>query len=310
MDERRIIDLHCDTLTLCRDEKLDITSDRLHINLNKLPEGYRWCQAFAIFMPDAYRGRAAVEYFNALLETYRQQMCKHRNRIRTVERLKCIDQALDCCKWAAFLTVEGGSALAGELSRVAVLYEAGVRIMTLTWNAANEIAGGAATDEGFTPFGRQAVGEMERLGMAVDVSHLSDRAFWELCEFATKPFLATHSNSRVICPHRRNLTDAMFDEIVRRGGIVGMNYYRPFIREDGEHGTVKDLLYHIHHFLERGGENTIALGSDYDGADVPDYLHGVGTVDFLVQAMLKSGIPQQVVDKILFQNARNYLANL
>jgi membrane dipeptidase len=183
-------------------------------------------------------------------------------------------------------------------------------MMTLTWNAANEIAGGADTDEGFTAFGREVVRRMEQLGMAVDVSHLSDRAFWELCEFAEKPFVASHSNARAVCGHRRNLTDDMFKEIVRRGGVVGLNYSVNFLVNGGEGAGIDDLLRHAHHFLELGGSETLALGSDFDGTDIPPEFDRLDKLDFLINAFDRSGIPPATVDAILFHNANRYLSSL
>jgi len=151
---------------------------------------------------------------------------------------------------------------------------------------------------------------MERVGMAADTAHLNDKSFWELCEFAEKPFINTHSNSRKICGHKRNVTDEMFAEIVRRGGVLGLNYGKRFIREDGSNGSVNDMLKHIHHFLELGGEDTLALGSDYDGTDLPDYLEGIDKIGSFAESIERSGIPRGVVDKILFGNANRYLKSL
>lgn len=308
--DRRVIDLHCDTLTECLARDVGLISDAMpHFSLDRLPEGLRWCQCMAIFMPDELRGAEAERYFEQVVSVYRRETVLHRSRLTQVEDPAAIAQALERTRFASILTVEGGSALAGKLDNVGKLYRYGVRMMTLTWNAANELAGGVATDEGFTPFGRQAVAEMERLGMAVDVSHLSDRGFWELCTFAQRPFAASHSNARAVCGRRRNLTDEMFKEIVRRGGVVGMNYSRNFLADNGV-ASVDDVLRHIHHFLELGGENTVALGSDFDGTEVPHDLEGLDRVGTLIDALDRSGIPARTVEKILFHNANRFFMQL
>lgn len=307
---RNIIDLHCDTLSECYKRGLGLRNSELHFSLDKLPEPFRLCQAMAVFMPDELRGPDAAAYFDNVCALFHEQMRIHGAEISQVRDIGEVSAALSERRFAAILTVEGGSALAGELSNLERMYGMGVRMMSLTWNAANEICGGCATDLGFTDFGRRVVREMERLGMAVDVSHLSDRGFRELCEMAEKPFAASHSNSRAICPHRRNLTDDMFREIVKRKGIVGLNYTKGFIREDGKNGTVDDLLRHVHHFLRLGGENALALGSDFDGTDVPDYLGSLESVGFLAESLERSGIPRNVVDKILFDNANRFFERL
>lgn len=307
---RNLIDLHCDTLYECHKRKLDLNSREFSFSLDKLPEGFCICQCMAVFMPDDLRGNAAVSYFDSVYNVFTEQIKKFDAEISRIFDTTQIGAAFKQKRVAAILTVEGGSVLAGRLENLLRLHSLGVKMMTLTWNAENELCGGCATDLGFTEFGRRAVYEMERLGMAVDVSHLSDRGFWELCDVAIKPFAASHSNSRSVCNHRRNLTDKMFLEIVNRGGIAGINYAKSFIREDGESGTTDDLLRHVHHFLELGGENAVALGSDFDGTDLPEYINSLDKIGFLAESLEKSGIPVRTVNKILFENADNYFKKL
>lgn len=303
----KVIDLHCDTLSHCYASGIGLANDgQLAVSLEKRPRGLHICQVMAIFMPDEFRGREAEEYFGRIYQTYYRQMQVCKEQVARVLELDTIDQALEARPFAVMLSVEGGSALAGRLGNVKTLYSLGVRMMTLTWNQANEICGGCATQKGFTKFGRKAVQEMEKLGIIVDVSHLSDVGFWELCEFSQRPFVASHSNARAVCDHRRNLTDDMFKTIRDRGGIVGLNYYDNFIVEGGGSKSIDDLLRHVHHFLELGGEDTLALGSDYDGAEIPEYLDSMEKVEFLFEAMLKSGIPAGVVEKIQYKNANRF----
>lgn len=300
------VDLHCDTITVCMEKDRELAHNDLHISLEKLQKGSKWCQAFAIFLPDAYRGEAAVDYYRRALCTFHREMEKNSDRIRQVQTVPEVEHCFEDGLFAALLTVEGGSALAGELSRVETLRRDGVRILTLTWNGPNELGSGNVTQNGLTHFGVQAVREMEELGIVVDVSHLNDRGFWDLCRVAKKPFVATHSNSRAICGHSRNLTDEQFIEIRNRGGLVGMNYYRNFIVDGGKTQDIGDLVAHIQHFLELGGEDVLALGSDFDGADVPDYLNSLEKVDNLRQALIASGISEQITQKILVENAMSF----
>jgi membrane dipeptidase len=302
----KVIDLHCDTLFECHSRGVGLQNRELAISLDKRPPQMHICQAMAIFIPDELRGQAAEDHFEAVYRLYERQIQQHREEIAPIQDVATIDDALEKFPWATILTVEGGAALAGKLANIRKLYDYGVRVMTLTWNAANEIAGGCATNEGFTAFGRQAIREMENVGMVVDVSHLSDKGFAELCDQATRPFIATHSNARAVCNHRRNLTDAMFAEIRDRGGIVGLNYYNDFIVEEGASASIVDLLKHVHHFLDLGGEDTLALGSDFDGADIPPYLDSVEKIVVLFEAMEKSGIPADVVEKIRYGNAERF----
>lgn len=307
---RRVLDLHCDTLTECYERGCGLQNSDLHFSLDKLPAGYSLCQCMAVWIPDTLRDEAAQDYFFAAARLLKTQMEQHSGRISQTFDLGSVGQALAEKPFAAILTLEGGAALAGRLENIERFYDLGTRIITLTWNQENELCGGVQSGAGFKPFGKAAVLEMERLGVAVDVSHLNDKSFWQLCEFAEKPFIATHSNARAVCPHPRNLTDGMFLEIARRGGVAGLNYGKGFIREDGQNGSIDDLLRHVHHFLALGGENALALGSDYDGAKLPDYLCGVDKIPKFAESLEKSGIPRGIVDKILFENANRYLSAL
>ena len=307
--DNKVIDLHADTLTKCHAKGCSVADNQtMQFALDRVPAGMRWCQCMAVFIPDELRGKAAADYFDDVYAFYRRELEQNCSTLAEVQSLNGIDDALNGTPAAGILTVEGGAVLAGKLENVEKLYRRGVRMMTLTWNGANEIAGGASTDIGFTPFGRAVVGQMERLGMVVDVSHLSDRAFWELCEFATRPFVASHSNARTVCGVSRNLTDEMFGEIVRRGGLVGINYYTHFIAPAGKGATAEKLVEHILHFLALGGEDVLALGSDYDGADLPPDMDRVEKLPRLFEAMRAAKIPEKVIAKIQYKNARRFFA--
>ena len=304
-----MIDLHCDTLCEIHRRQIGLMNRELHISLDKRPKDYQICQAMAIFVPDTLRGPAAEAHFWAVYHYFMGQVRQYSNDFGWIADLNLLNQPMEK-PFTGFLTIEGGAALAGKLDNVERFYQAGVRMMTLTWNAANELCGGVETDLGFTAFGRAVVAEMERLGMVVDVSHLSDRAFWELCGFAQKPFVASHSNARGVCDHPRNLTDEMFCAIRDRGGLVGLNYYNDFIVEAGNSRQIDDLLAHITHFLALDGADTLALGSDFDGAEIPTYLDGLEKVGNLFAAMEKAGLGTEIIEKIRCTNAKNFFARV
>ena len=301
------IDLHCDTITLCAAKDAELRHNNMHIALDRVTPGSKWGQMFAIFMPDNLRGEDAVRFYDRSLAFYRQQIAKNSQWIESVTNARQLHETFSRGKFAAILTVEGASVLTGKIERVDQLYRDGVKVMTLTWNGANELASGNNTQQGFSSFGREAVKRMEERGIVVDVSHLNDTGFWELCEFADRPFIATHSNSREICGHPRNLTDQQFAEICRRGGLVGINYYKAFITDSGNTDTPNDLIRHILHFLELGGEDIIALGSDFDGADLPDYLKGVENMENFRESLIQAGISDKITQKIFFDNAVRFM---
>ncbi|RKJ58271.1 hypothetical protein D7Y09_02080 [bacterium 1XD42-1] len=293
-------DLHCDTLTETNEKGRGLLNDGFQLSIDRLPDD-RWCQCFAIYIPDNLRGPAATAYFERTVRFYQAQLRLHVSRMQTVRTSNEIETALDAGRVACMLTVENGSVLAGDIKNVRKLAQAGVKILTLTWNGANEIAGGQENGEGLSFFGRMATSVLEQNGVILDVSHLSDRAFDDLAQHAKRPFIATHSNSRAVFGHKRNLTDRQFEHIVSIGGLVGINFYPQFIN-GGKDCTFEEIADHIQHFLSLGGENTIALGSDFDGAAMPSWLAGVQDIPAFYNRMV-SEFGQEQTDKIFGGNA-------
>jgi len=168
--------------------------------------------------------------------------------------------------------------------------------------------GGQAEDIGLTALGCQAIPLLERHNIIVDVSHLGDKGFWQVAGLAKRPFVASHSNSRAVCDHPRNLTDDQFRAIVKAGGIVGLNFCEYFISDLGPTQPVDCLLAHIRHFVSLGGADHIALGSDYDGAPLPLWLDRSEKLDSAIALMIKSGLEPALAEKICYQNARAFFA--
>lgn len=302
-----LFDLHCDTLTCgpYPPSGTDIgTLDNPghHLALRKIPAGTKWVQCFAVFVPDGIRGGDAIAFFDHWAASFHRQADACGSRLAACGSVPELEAALGTGKFGALLTVEGGAALAGRLERVQALYETGVRMMTLTWNGENELASGHDTSKGFTAFGREAVAEMERLGMVVDVSHLNDRGMEELLGFAGKPFAASHSNARAVCQHRRNLPDPFLREMIRRECLIGLTYAQPFLSSDGQ-GGLDDLYRHVCHLLELGAERCIALGSDYDGAGIHPELDSVEKSLGIGVYLAARGIPEKTAEDIMFGNA-------
>ncbi|PWL43508.1 MAG: hypothetical protein DBY43_02090 [Clostridiaceae bacterium] len=310
-----IIDLHCDTLTDCMYAASEIPdtldAPARSLSLSNIPEDVHWAQFFAVFLPDRLRGEEAVRFFDASHENFERQMQKFSSRVSPCRNVADMERAWAAGKTAAFLSVENGSAFAGDLSRIEKLKRQGVCAVTLTWNGENELGSGNVTDRGLTDFGRAAVREMERCGILADVSHLNDAGLEDVFETAEKPFVATHSNARAICAHKRNLTDAQVKEMVRRGCLIGLNYYGVFLRDDGNVRSLDDLYRHIAHFFDLGAQKDLVLGSDFDGADLPECLSSPEKIAEAYGYLLSRGLTQQEIDGIFYDNARAFLrANL
>lgn len=305
-----LIDLHCDTLTDCEypgATNPDTLNDPARkLSLDKIPQDIHWTQFYAIYVPDELRGSDAIAYYEDNRKSFDRQMTKFSSLVSPCRTAQDMLAARAEHKTAAFLTVENGSVLAGDLSRVALLASHGVRCLTLVWNGENEIGSGHTTANGLSDFGRAVIPELERCGILIDVSHLNDAGFEELLGIAQKPFVATHSNARAVCSHKRNLTDEMIREMVRRGCLIGLNYYTRFLRDDGDVQSLDALYAHVERFLELGAGRQLALGSDFDGAALPECLNSPAKAAKVGEYLLSRGISQEQANGIMYKNAERF----
>ena len=293
----RHFDLHCDTLSRCAAEKASLVDNGFDISLEKGQIFDCWVQAFAAFINDDLRGAKAYHAFQAQAAVLQ----------KAVEAGKAVSYDPDNLREGvcnAMLTVENGAALGGKLERIREFAEMGVRVFSLVWNGENELAGGVQSESGLTELGKAAVKELEKNRIIIDVSHLNTLGFWDLCEIAERPFLATHSNCFEICPHKRNLDDLQIREIIRRKGLIGINFYPIFINGESD-ASFQEIRRHIRHILSLGGEDVIAVGSDFDGAAMPSRLDGIGKIPGWQENLVKHFGPE-LADKIVFGNAQRF----
>ncbi len=302
----KYFDLHCDTATECFEKGVELYRNDLQLSIEKGLDLDRWVQVYAIWMSDELRGEAAYQHFCKVYDNFLLELKKNEDLVQLCKTGTEINEALIKGKKVALLSVEGSAALGGRLEHVEDFYNRGIRLMTLTWNGRCEVGDGCMREgaEGLTDFGKAVVREMNRLGMIIDVSHLSDKGFWDVVHHSSESFIATHSNSQAICPHPRNLSDEAFKVIVERKGLVGMNFYPTFINGTTE-ASIKELLPHISHFLELGGEDVIALGSDFDGAMMPIDLPNIEKIEFLYDELVKK-YGKSISNKICFENALKF----
>ena len=301
----QLFDLHCDSIVAYKEKGTDFLSRETQFSLNELKNFDRLCQTMAVFIPDQLRKEPAKEYFDLHVAYLRQLLEQQADLAEQALSAADIERITRDGKCACILSVESGAALAGKLENVKYLADCGVKMLTLVWNGENELGSGHDTDHGLTVFGKQVIAEMEAQKIIVDVSHLNDRGFEDLCEIATRPFIATHSNLRAVAGHRRNLTDAQFREIVKRKGLVGINLCQIFISDEGK-GDVDHMYRHIDRMLELGGEHVIACGSDFDGADIEEGLNTPVKFAKAADYLLKKGISEQIVNKMYFENAMEF----
>lgn len=238
-------------------------------------------------------------------------LSKEKERLAQVRTYAEIETALNEGRHAALLTVEGGAGIASEddLPFFRDLFAVGVRVFGMTWltnalGTSNRWEEDGGADEGLTALGREVVAEGNRLGMVFDVSHLSDRSFYEMAALSQKPVVATHSNFRALCGHSRNLTDDMARELIRQGGMIGLNLCPAFVHREPERQTVETLFCHLEHGLSLGGEDAMGFGGDIDGIDgYPRPLTEADSIhDQLVEAMLRRNYPERLVNKVCYEN--------
>ena len=202
---------------------------------------------------------------------------------------------------------EQGVLLHQRFLREDTAYDWGVRLLNPVWNYANRLSGSNAQqpEQGLTAYGRDFLQRMEELSIYVDVSHLSDAGFWDVVRLSRRPVVASHSNSRAVCPHRRNLTDDMFRAIRDSGGVAGLNYYQHFVGDDP---TMEGLVRHVEHFLELDGERSLCLGGDMDGCELlAGGMRGLEDVPLLWQALADRGYPQSLLEDLFWNNLRRLI---
>lgn len=303
----KLFDLHCDTLYRAFFENGGLFNNDFHISFDRIDSIEPYIQCMAIWVPDEFRNKNAIQLFENCRKKLNDEL-KDTN-IKIIYSQDDIIEIESKKGKGVVLTVEGGAVLGGKLENVDHLAKCGVKIMTLTWNGNCELGDGIGVEgaKGLTDFGKSVVAKMEQNGIIVDVSHSSVPMFYDVAELSTRPFCATHSNSKQICPHRRNLTDEQFSIIRDKGGIVGLNLSRGFLREDEDKACMLDVLRHAEHFLSLGGEKTLAIGTDFDGTDIPIDMTGIESMNKLYELFLKHNYNEKLLEDIFFNNARNFL---
>ncbi|KRE39915.1 dipeptidase [Paenibacillus sp. Soil522] len=286
----KVVDFHCDVLCkLLIDEDLNFQGNepgRLDVTYERLKAAGTVLQTFAIYIPQSMNGR--LEPVLESVDRFHQMVlsCEDMIWVRTAQDL---DDCVRDGKIGALLSLEGVDGLQGQMSLLRIMYRLGIRAAGLTWNHANWAADGAMEPRGggLTIKGRRFVEECENLDILLDVSHLSERAFWEVAELSQRPVIASHSNARAICDHPRNLTDAQIEKLIAKQGLIGVTFV-PWFVSNAEVVVIDDLLRHIEHICKLGGESHIMLGSDFDGID--RYIEGLthpGELISLQEALLK-----------------------
>lgn len=310
----RIIDLHCDTISCLMEpgEKYNLRCNPFHIDIEKLQGGNVMAQFFALYV-NMQQVTDPLAYCLAMLDRFYQELEKNNDCIGLALNSQELENTVQSGRIAAVLTVEEGGVLKGNLANLRLLHRLGVRLITLTWNYPNEIGfpniTGEFRDKGLTPFGEAVVTEMNRLGMIIDVSHLSDQGFYDVAKLSKHPFIASHSNARQMTNHARNLTDEMIKVLAERGGVTGINFAKQFLGT-APMSRVEDMIRHIRHIYQIGGIDVIALGSDFDGISCDLEIKDMSQIKKLIDALEKAGFDADEIEKICWKNALRVLKDV
>lgn len=314
----KFIDLHCDTIwMLMRQTHENLKSNSFCVDVDKLRQAESMVQFFACFIyMDGIAGEncwdRGYELALNMIQKGKEEFFKCRDDISLALEFKDVVGNKENGKISAFLTVEEGGILNGHLDRLDQLHGEGVRLVTLTWNRENCIGFPNSREtntmqKGLKPFGIEVVEHMNDLGMLIDVSHLSDGGFWDVLRHSKKPIVASHSNARSLCNHPRNLTDEMIRAVAECGGIIGTNLYPYFIQENGK-ATVETIGDHISYMYKIGGEDVLAIGTDFDGFDEGELeLTHIGEMGKLYEEVKKRGFSERQMEKIWSGNALRIL---
>ncbi len=305
----RYFDLHCDTIYESLVRACDISNPDLHITPKKSHYLSPYVQCFAICVPEELSGENATNMFKSAYKRLLEQ-CKKFD-ITVIKSFSDLKQVTENRGKGAVFTVENASVLGGKIENFELFKEFGVKIVTLTWNGRNELGDGVMVSHsnGITPFGLKVIKELECNNIVIDVSHASDRLFYDVVSNTTKPIIATHSNSRFITDNKRNLTDEQFEIIRKRNGLVGINLHKFFINNKSDEASMYDILKHTDHFLSMDGEDVLAFGADFDGCELPDDIKGIDSIARIYELFLKHNYSEKLIDKIFFENAYKFLEN-
>lgn len=314
----KVVDMHCDTIgEIWKAEKagktMSLRSNGLHIDLEKMKKGDYLLQNFAMFV-FLGRERDPLENVLEMIDVYYRQLEQNKDVIAPVFSYSDIEKNAAEGKMSALLTIEEGAVCKGNPFVLRNLYRQGVRMLTLTWNFENEIGYpntivkaddyDPSRKYGLKPQGVELVREMNRLGMIVDVSHLGDDGFWDVVKYSDKPFVASHSNSRSLCGHTRNLTDDMIRALADKGGVTGINFCGDFLNPNGK-SRVADMVRHMKHIVNVGGIGVLGLGTDYDGIDGDLELYDCSRMPLLAEEMEKQGFKAGEIEAIFHGNVLN-----
>ena len=304
----KILDMHCDTMIECwRHEDRSLRNGKGHLNLELMKEHGAMGQFFACYLSrQEMKTMDPYDIFKGIYKTYISEIQENSDIIRPAYSAADIIKNKEEGFMSAFLTIEDGVFVDGKIERIQEVYNMGVRLITLMWGFPNSIGYPCYDDpqenaQGLTPFGLEVVDKMNELGMIIDVSHMSEGGFYDVAKHSKKPFVASHSCAKALCPHKRNLTDDQLKVLGEKDGVVGINFESSFLKEGSHYATIDQIMTHMDYMINKAGIDHVGFGSDFDGIDSAGELENYSGFDRILAEMEKRYTYDEI-DKILNGN--------
>ncbi len=315
----KFIDMHCDTLMTAFLKKLPTltTMPDAMVDIDRMRKSGALAQFFAMFLlPVGSFERMGIEpidddvYLDALTKVFNDTIAANSDVLARATNANEMLANEKAGKMSAFLTIEDGRSVNGDMNKLKKYYDMGVRLISLTWNFDNCFGAPNSYEpevmnKGLTAFGKEAIPVMNDMGIIIDVSHLSDGGFMDVARLSKKPFVASHSNCRALSPHKRNMNDAMIKIMGEKGGVAGINFGPEFLNEDvtGKVSSVELMSKHVKHFINIGGTECVGLGSDFDGVHGEMEIGSIDKMHLLFDRLKKEVLSEEQIEKVAYKNA-------
>ena len=308
------LDSHCDTPSqILRLRDLAIDNDHAHVDIPKLKRGGVDGAFFALYVPGSMDSGQGFAYAQKLLTGVEQAVEANTESVAFAFNAEQAYANKASSRFSVFLGLENGAPIAKDFSRVKYFYDKGVRYVTLCHSLDNQICDSCASAEktwgGLSPFGKEVVAEMNRLGILVDVSHVSDDTFYDVLKYSSRPVVATHSCCRAICGHPRNMTDDMIKALADAGGVIQINFYPFFLDpeftdvDSSIRPSYKKVADHIDHVVNLVGIDHVGIGSDFDGIEVtPEGMDDISMMPVLFEELKDRGYSDSDLEKLAGEN--------
>lgn len=307
-----MIDLHCDTIMQLLDhpDSGDLYRNTWKIDIEKLQKAHSKVQDFALFVN---LGKTNDPYgrYEEMRNLCTTQIHLYGEHIQHVLSYQDVESVYESGKIGALMSIEEGGVLGGDLDKLKQAYQDGVRLITLTWNYPNGLGEPHCGEQHkkLTPKGIEFVEAMQDLGIIVDCSHLNDAGTEQLGDILDVPFIASHSNAREVTAHTRNLPDNLIKIIANKGGVIGLNFAQSFLGTSPV-SRIDDIVKHGLYLINKGGEDVVALGTDFDGIKPNTEIKDASEMYRLYDAFKEAGLSVEQCEKLFWKNADRLLKEI